>query len=125
MMGYSNESKSYRLFDPIKQQSILSRSVIFDETISGNKQLNSSSCLLDNDMFDILEESGSTVAIFGVLTRLMNYTPESTGSWSTMTVEVDNLTSLTHMTDDSPPESPTTCLPWWAIKTIEATRSDA
>ena len=37
MMGCSDESKDYRLFDPIKQQIIVSKSVMFDEHILGNK----------------------------------------------------------------------------------------
>ena len=43
MMGYSDESKSYRLSNPVKQQIILSKNVIFDENILGNKLFNSSS----------------------------------------------------------------------------------
>lgn len=42
MMGYSGESKSYWLFDHIKQQIIIRRNAIFDEKYSGIKILNSS-----------------------------------------------------------------------------------
>ena len=61
MMGDSNESKANRLFDPIKQHIIFSRIVFFDETISGKQLLNSSNDPLNNDIFYILEESGSAM----------------------------------------------------------------
>jgi hypothetical protein len=46
MMGYSKESKSYRLFDPVKRQIIIRCNVQFDEKYSRIKLLNSSSGLL-------------------------------------------------------------------------------
>ena len=42
MMGYSKESKSYWLFDPIKQQTIIMWNVIFDEKSLGIKLFSSS-----------------------------------------------------------------------------------
>jgi hypothetical protein len=41
MMGYSEELKAYRLFDPIKQEIIYRRDVVFDEKTSGITLLNS------------------------------------------------------------------------------------
>ena len=120
MMGYSDESKSHKLFDPSKQHIILSQSVFFDEMISDNQLLNSSPGPLNNDPFDNLEESGSTVSISGVSTRLTR-SPESTGGRSTMNIEVDSSTSLT---DENQPESLITLLPRWTIKTIEAAGLD-
>ena len=48
-MGYSKESKAYKLFDPIKQQIICKKDVVFDEKTSSITLLNSSSSLLSND----------------------------------------------------------------------------
>ena len=49
---------------------------------------------------DILEESRSTVQVYGLPTRLMNSSLDSTSSWSNVSVEFSSLTSLTHLTDD-------------------------
>ena len=76
MMGYYDESKSYILFDPIKQKIILRIIVIFYEHISSNKLLNSSFGLLHNDIFDIIEESILIVPSYVVTTRPMNYVSE-------------------------------------------------
>ena len=78
--------------------------------------MNSSPGPLNSDPFDILEESRSTVYVYGVSTRPMS-SPESTGGQYTITVEVNNLTSST---DENRPESPMTSLPLWDIMTIEA-----
>ena len=55
MIGCFDESKSYRLFDHVKQENILSRSVFFDVTTSGNKILNSCPSILNNYPFYIIE----------------------------------------------------------------------
>lgn len=67
MMGYFEESKSYKLFDPIKQQIIIKRNVIFDEKILGIKLLNSSSSILHSEPFDIVADNGSTIPSFSIL----------------------------------------------------------
>ena len=95
MMGYSDELKSYRLFNPIKKLFILSHDVFFDETISGNQLLNSSPSPLNSDPFDILEESGLIVFVFGVSTGPTS-SPESPSGHSNMTVEVGSSTLLTN-----------------------------
>ena len=64
MMGYSDESKVCKLFDPAKQQIILRKNVIFYENMSSTKLLNSFSGLLHNDPFDISEEYQLTIASF-------------------------------------------------------------
>lgn len=82
MMGYSKESKAYRLFDPIKQQIIIKRNMIFSEKSIGIKLLKSSSHLLHNDPFDIVSNNGSIVPLVGVSTSQSTSLPESTGSHS-------------------------------------------
>jgi hypothetical protein len=59
MVGYSNESKSYRLFDLVKQEVICRRDVVFDEKTLGVSLLNSSSRLLSSDPFEIVKNFGS------------------------------------------------------------------
>jgi hypothetical protein len=58
MMGYSEESKSYLLFDPIKQHIIMRRNVFFYEKYSGIKFLNSSSGLLQDGQFNVVYDNG-------------------------------------------------------------------
>ena len=53
---------------------------------------------LNNDPFDILEDSKLTVSVCGILTRSMN-SLELIGQCSNVTIEVNSPTSLTHMTD--------------------------
>jgi hypothetical protein len=67
-MCYSEESKSYQLFDPIKKQIVIRRNVIFDEKYSEIKLLNTSSGLLPNDTFDILADNRYHVPFFNVST---------------------------------------------------------
>ena len=100
MVGYYDELKSNRFCDPIKQRIILSKSEIFDENNSDNKLFDSSSSLLINDMFEILEEYGSIFPIYEFSTRSMISTPKSTGIQYNTTIEVRSLTSSTHMTND-------------------------
>ena len=101
----------------------MSRSVFSDETTSGNNILNSLTSTLNNDPFGILDESGSTVSICGIMNRLKN-SPESTSNQSIVTIEFGGPTSSTHTIDDHQCESPTTCLPWRVVKTIEASKLD-
>ena len=82
--------------------------------ISGNQRLNSSPGPLSNDSFDILEESGSIVSIFGESTRPMSST-ESDGGRFSVTVEAGSSTSSTN---ENQPESLMTYLTQWDINTI-------
>jgi hypothetical protein len=52
LMGYSEELKAYKLFDPVKQE-IICREIFFDEKTLGITLLNSSSSLLSSDPFEI------------------------------------------------------------------------
>jgi hypothetical protein len=63
MMGYSGESKSYQPFDPVKQQIIIRRNMIFNEKYLGIKFLNPSSCILHSDLFDIVSDNGLTIPL--------------------------------------------------------------
>ena len=81
MMGYY--SKSYQLFDLVKQHIMIRRNVIFDEKTLGIKLSNSSSSLLHNYPFDIVASNGSILPCFGVLTNQSTFGLESTDSWST------------------------------------------
>jgi hypothetical protein len=78
MMGYYEESKSYRLFDPIKQEVVCWRVGVFDENTLGITLLNFSSTLLSSDPLDILENSRLTNYYIGPLTRLLTPIPKST-----------------------------------------------
>jgi hypothetical protein len=68
MMGYSEESKAYRPFDPVKRQIIIKRNVWFDEKSSGIKLLHVSSVLLQDDPFNVVFDIGSHVPLFSPLT---------------------------------------------------------
>ena len=80
MMGYSKESKSYRLFDLVKQQIIINRNVIFDDNSSRIKLLNSSSGLLHSDPFYIVSNNGPIIPLFGVSSNQSTSPPELIGS---------------------------------------------
>jgi hypothetical protein len=64
MMGYSKESKAYRLFDPIKQQITIKRNMIFDEKSLGIKLLNSSSNPLHSHSFDFFNSISVAPSVF-------------------------------------------------------------
>ena len=115
MMGYSKESKSYRLFDPVKYQIIIRRNVISDEKYSGIKLLNSSSGLLHSDPFDIVPKPLLIVPLLGIFTTLSTSLPESLGSQSTPTEIV---------TSERNDSTLTPCVPRWTIKTLESAGSD-
>ena len=68
MIGYSEEPKSYRLFEPIKHHIIVIINVIIDENILGIKLLKYSSCLLHIDPFDNVEETSFIVPSFVIST---------------------------------------------------------
>ena len=59
--------------------------------ITGSKFLNSSSSLVHSDPFDIFEGSESTIPLFEASSRKLNSIPESTGSRSTLTENIDTL----------------------------------
>ena len=82
MMGYSKESKSYEMFDPVKKQIIIRRNVIFNEKSSGNKLLNSYFGLFHSHPFDIVLDFESTVPL-NIFTYPSISPPESTSSQST------------------------------------------
>lgn len=73
MLGYSKESKAYWLFEPIKQQIIIRRNVIFDEKSSIIGLLNSSSSLLCSDPFDIVEDKELTIPFMGISTSFSTF----------------------------------------------------
>jgi hypothetical protein len=75
MMGYSEESKSYRLFDLVKWKIIIKCNVWFDEKSSSIKLLNSSSVLLQDDPFDVVSDVASLVQYFVPSTRQSNILP--------------------------------------------------
>jgi hypothetical protein len=64
MMGYSEESKSYRLFDPVKWKIIIRRNLQFYEKSSGIKLLNSSSILLQDELLDVVSNTGAPIPFF-------------------------------------------------------------
>lgn len=115
MMRYSKDSKSYRLFDPIKQQIIIRCNVIFYENTSSIGLLNSSSGPSYNDSFGIVEDIRSTVPLLSTLTSLSTSFLESIVSRDTTnkTVTSSNYSSNGNVT------SPTPCLPQWDVKVIE------
>lgn len=57
MMGHSNKLKSYRMFDPIKQQLIIRRNVNFDENNFGLSLLKYLSGPSYSDTFGIVEDN--------------------------------------------------------------------
>ena len=83
MMGYSKDSKAYRLFDLIKQQIIFRKNVIFDEKSLGIKLWNSFFGLLHSDPFDIVPKYRLIVPFLGISTNLLTPLPKSTSSHST------------------------------------------
>lgn len=91
MMGYSENSKSYQLFDFVKQQIIIMRNVIFDEKSSGLKLLNSPFCILNNDPFDIVPNSRSPTPLLCISTNSLTSLLKSTGSHTT---PIETITSL-------------------------------
>lgn len=76
--------------------------------------MNSSSGLLHNDPFDIVEETRSTVTSFGILTNQLIIVLESTSSQSTPTKIVET----PHQLFEAEPNSLITCLHWWVAKAI-------
>jgi hypothetical protein len=131
MMGYSKESKFYRLFDPVKHKIIIRRNVWFDE-----KLLHDSSGLLQDDHFDVVFDSGSTVPFFKPLTGQLNYVPILTrlSTFKTINALISISTGPPYLsneivsTSDRPivvnNHSPIFCLPRWVSKTIEVSRPD-
>ena len=71
----------------------------FDENVSGNKLLKSSSSIVNNDSFNIIEEFGSTIPVFIVPTLLINYSPNLIDKWSTMNSRFNIMTSINHSND--------------------------
>jgi hypothetical protein len=69
MMDYSEELKSYRLFDPIKQQIIISRNVRFDDKCYEINLLNASSRFPHDDPFDVFSKSSFPIPHFSHLTE--------------------------------------------------------
>jgi hypothetical protein len=69
MMGYSEESNSYRFFDLVKQKIIIRRNVWFDNNSYGNNLLNSFSGLLQDDPFEVVSDIGSPAPFFSPSTR--------------------------------------------------------
>ena len=93
MMGYSKESKSYQLFDPVKQHIIIQHNVLFDENTFGLDLLKTPFGPSYIDPFGIVEDIISTVPPMTTSISLLTSVPESTGSRSTLTEEI---TSLDH-----------------------------
>ena len=80
MMGQFEESKSYRLFDPVKYKIIIKRNVIFDEKTYGLGLLNSYSSSSYIDPFGIVKDTESIVPPRSILTSSSTSILESTGS---------------------------------------------
>jgi hypothetical protein len=68
MMGYSEESKSYQLFDPIRLKIIIRSNFQFDDKSSKVKLLNSSFVLLQDNPFFVVLDTGSHAPCFTPLT---------------------------------------------------------
>ena len=119
-MGYCEESKSYQLFDPLKQYIIIRRNVIFDENYLRIKFLNSSYGLLHSDPFDIIVYHVSTISSFGVSTCQSTSILESNGNQFTLTKTVTFLDRL----DELNVSTLTPNLPRWGTKTLEDSRFD-
>ena len=79
-MGYSEESKSYWLFDLVKKQIIIRRNVIFDEKTFGLGLLKSPSSPSYSDPFDIVEDTKSTIPPISTSISLSIFVPKSTGN---------------------------------------------
>jgi len=112
MMGYSEESKSYWLFDPIKQQIIISQNVIFNEKNCRIKLLNSG--MVYSVLFDIVED-WPTVPSFEVSTSSSIFILDSTSSQSILTEPVEAFYQQSKVDN----RSLRIFLPQWATKTIE------
>jgi hypothetical protein len=78
MMGYSEESKAYQLFDPVKQQTIIECNVIFDDNTSRVGLLKSPSSSY-NDPFGIIEDIRLTISPMCISTNSAK--PMSTYDW--------------------------------------------
>lgn len=120
MMGYSKQWKAYQLFDPIKQQIIIMRNVIFDKKASGIVLLKSPFGPSYSNSFNIVEDIRLTVSPMCTSTSLSTSILESTSSQRTLTKTV---TSLDHSSNGNG-ISLNPYLPWWAIEMIEATNAD-
>ena len=120
MMGCSKESKSYWLFDLVKQQIIINRNVIFDEKYLGIKLFNSSSSLLHSDLFDIITDNGLTVPLLSILFSQLTSIPKFIGSQCTT---IETITFIDWILERSE-NTLTPCLPRWVIKTLELARSN-
>ena len=114
------ESKYYRLFDPIKQQIVIKRNVIFGEKYSYFKLLNSSFGLLHYDPFEIIFNTGSTIPLLHVLTSSSTSLLELTGSWPILSETLTSPDQPYKSNDDTL----TPYLPWWAINTCELVGSN-
>ena len=87
--------------------------------------MNSSPGVLNSYLFDITEEFGSTVHVYGISTEPMNSSHESTDSHSNLIAKVDTLTSATHSINANQPKSLSTFLHWWVVKIIEVVGADS
>ena len=85
MMGYSEESKSYGLFDIFKKQIIIKCNVIFDDNTSSIGFFKSSSSSSYSDPFGIVEDTRSTIPFMGIFSISLNSVLESTCGQSTST----------------------------------------
>ena len=119
-MGYSEESKSYGLFDPVKQQIIIRHNVIFDEKNYGLGLLKSPSSPSYIDPFGIVKDIKFTVPPICISTSSTISTPESTSSRSTPTKTARSPNNSSNGNGTSPNH----CLPQWAIKMIEVVSTD-
>jgi len=83
-MGYFEDSKSYRLFDPIKRHNIIIGNVFFDEKYLGIKLLNASPGLLQDGPFNIVDYTISHIPFFSIWTKKSNSSPVSSGLSTTV-----------------------------------------
>ena len=120
IMGYSKESKSYRLLDPFKQKIIKWCTMIFYEKAYGFDMSKSPFGPLYSDLFGIVEDTGLNVPPITTLTSLFTSIPELNGSLSTL----DKIVTSPNHSLEIPDASPNPFLPRWAIKMIEATDID-
>ena len=114
MMGYSEESKSYLLFDLVKQHIIIRCNLIFDEKKYGLELFKSSFGSSQSVPFGIVEDIRLTIPPMHSSTSSSISILELTGSQSTPT---ETITSPDRSsTRDG--TSPNPCLPRWVVKTI-------
>ena len=120
MMGYSKESNVYWLFDPVKQQIIIRRNVIFKRTLQALSCWPPSSDRLHNDPSDIVSDTRSTIPLLSVSKSQSTSPLESTGSQSTLNeiVTFPNWFIERHNNTLIP------CFPSWIVKTLEVVVSD-